>query len=241
MRDGNPVGLLGIDLDTRRRNRLNGKLMRDRSGFNLRVEQSFGNCPKYIQRRGVRFMADPSLPSDVMPILSNGLNEEALRMISRADTFFVASYADLPGSGRQVDVSHRGGPSGFVAIDGDWLVIPDYAGNMQFNTLGNILINPRAGLAFVDFDTGDLLQMTGEAEVMGAPTDDIPGAERLWRFRPLRTVLRQGAVPLRWEFREWSPFLPGADRPQRRTSRPETMITAAPTTVYTSTVAPKTR
>ena len=46
------VGLLGIQLETRRRNRMNGRVVaRDGRGFSVRVEQSFGNCPQYIQAR----------------------------------------------------------------------------------------------------------------------------------------------------------------------------------------------
>ena len=86
------------------------------------------------------------------------------------------------------------------------LTIPDFAGNLHFNTLGNFLLNPRAGLTFVDFASGDLLQMTGEAEViLEAPEiAAFQGAERLWRFRPRIVVRRPAALPLRWTFRDWS-------------------------------------
>ncbi|MQW34567.1 pyridoxamine 5'-phosphate oxidase family protein [Sinorhizobium meliloti] len=62
MEDGAPLALLGIDLGTRRRNRLNGTLKRHAGGFDLGVDQSFGNCPKYIQLRQVHFLRDPSEP-----------------------------------------------------------------------------------------------------------------------------------------------------------------------------------
>lgn len=211
MEEGAAVGLLGIDLDTRRRNRLNGTVLRDDRGFSLQVQQSFGNCPKYIQRRALDFVEDPSVPRDVSPIVSDGLGEEARALIHRADTFFVASYVDIDGAGRQVDVSHRGVVPGSLTIDDGWVVIPDYAGNMFFNTLGNILANPKTGLTFVDFETGGLLQMTGEAELVDRRSLLVTaGAERAWRFRPQRSVWRAGAIPLRWAFREWSPFLPKA-------------------------------
>ncbi len=124
-------------------------------------------------------------------------------MIAVADTFFVASYVDRGSGQRQVDVSHRGGRPGFVRVGSDGvLTIPDFAGNQFFNTLGNLLVNPRAGLVFVDFATGDLLQLSGDAQVV---LDDpqiaaFEGAERFWRFTPRRAVYRPGAVPLRWTF-----------------------------------------
>jgi uncharacterized protein len=209
MDNGKAIGLLGIDLGTRRRNRLNGEVVRDENGFSMRVEQSFGNCPKYIQLRGAHYAADPTLPSEFVPVRGNSMDEAARNLIRRSDTFFVASYADLDDRHRQVDVSHRGGPPGFARIDGETLVIPDYAGNLFFNTLGNIAINPRAGLTFVDFERGGLLQMTGDAFIVNAAeTGLLPGAERMWRFTPRKTVWRPGALALRWDFREWSPSLP---------------------------------
>ncbi|WP_221469511.1 pyridoxamine 5'-phosphate oxidase family protein [Cohnella nanjingensis] len=62
---------------------------------------------------------------------------------------------------------HRGGSPGFVRGAGDReLVFPDYFGNSMFNTLGNLHVNPRSGLPFIDFEPGGTLQLTGEAEVL---------------------------------------------------------------------------
>ena len=145
----------------------------------------------------------------VPPRETDRLDLQAQRIIRRADTFFVASYADTP-HGRQVDVSHRGGNSGFVRVGADGaLTIPDFSGNRFFNTLGNLAINPKAGLLFVDFTNGDLLQLSGDAELLpdSAGIADFEGAEHLWRFKPRRVVHRPDAVPLRWDFMEggWSP------------------------------------
>src|SRR6202012_5412373 len=89
------------------------------------------------------------------------------------------------------------------------LTVPDFAGNLFFATLGNFLINPRAGIVFVDFETGDLLQMTGEARVdLTSPEiTAFQGAERLWYFTPRRVLYRKGALPVRWTFEAngWSP------------------------------------
>ena len=97
-----------------------------------------------------------------------GLDAEAEALIRGADTFFIAS-GNPDGS---LDASHRGGEPGFVSIleDGT-LEVPDYPGNHMYNTLGNLEVNPRAGLVFLDFTSGRTLQLTGTAEVV-------------WEYRP---------------------------------------------------------
>jgi uncharacterized protein len=210
VKEGGSVGLLGIELHTRRRNRANG-IIRSSSGKTLsfNLDQSFGNCPQYIQLRDLRFVREPGQPFAGEIEENSELDQAARDMIKAADTFFVASYAEREDR-RQVDVSHRGGRAGFVRVGDDGtLTIPDFAGNLFFNTLGNILLNGKAGLVFVDFETGDLLQMTGDAEVMldSPEIAAFQGAERLWSFRARRVVRRRGALPLRWSFRAdgWSP------------------------------------
>lgn len=209
-RGGEAIGLLGIELHTRRRNRVNGLVRTSTDGaMRFEVDQSFGNCPQYIQLRDVTFVRDPREPFAGAVEESSELDEAARRMIGAADTFFVASYAEREDR-RQVDVSHRGGKAGFVRVAEDGtLTIPDFAGNLFFATLGNILTNGKAGLVFADFETGDLLQMTGDAEVIldSPEIAAFQGAERLWTFRPRRIVRRRGALPLRWSFRTegWSP------------------------------------
>lgn len=210
MEDGNAVGLLGIDLMTRRRNRLNGNIRRTQDGaFDIQVVQSYGNCPRYIQNRTFRFTRDPGTPSPVPAYESTSLDDRARQMISGADTFYVASYIDLPDGTRQVDASHRGGKPGFVRIGSDGtLTIPDFSGNLFFNTLGNILQNEKAGLVFIDPDTGDMLQMTGEAAVIldSPEIAAFEGAERLWTFAPRRVIHRTMGLPLRWSLEQdgWS-------------------------------------
>ncbi|WP_083228825.1 pyridoxamine 5'-phosphate oxidase family protein [Bordetella sp. H567] len=204
--DGSAIGLLGIDLATRRRNRMNGVLRHDAGHIShIDVTQSFGNCPRYIQQRTVAFTRDPGEQPAIAPRTLHALDERARALVANADAFFVASYVDLPGQGRQVDVSHRGGKPGFVRIDADGgMTIPDFPGNLFFNTLGNIMINPVAGITFVDFDTGELLQMSGRADLtLDAPeVAAFQGAERLWRFIPEVIVRREQALPLRWTPKE---------------------------------------
>ncbi len=206
MKNGDPIGLLGIDLITRRRNRMNGIITRGAGdGFSVAVEHSYGNCPRYIQNRQFAFKRDPAMPHVSNVSVSERLDDQARRMIEAADSFFVASYLDRENDGRQVDVSHRGGRPGFVRIDADGgLTVPDFNGNLFFNTLGNFLVNPKAGLLFVDYETGDVLQMAGRVEVIldSPEIAAFEGAERLWRVMPEKIVMRRDALPLRWTFDE---------------------------------------
>jgi predicted pyridoxine 5'-phosphate oxidase superfamily flavin-nucleotide-binding protein len=213
---GSAVGLLGIELQTRRRNRLNGTVTAvDGTGFLVGVDQAFGNCPQYIQTRTLSFANQPGQKAAVPVERGPSLDDAARATIASADTFFIASYVDIGAdtidraARRGVDVSHRGGKPGFIRIDGDVLTIPDFAGNLHFNTLGNLLLNPRAGLTFVDFTTGDLLQLTGSTELVleGDEVAAFQGAERLWRLRVEQFVRRRGALALRGTFGEYSPRL----------------------------------
>ncbi|HEV7716285.1 MAG TPA: pyridoxamine 5'-phosphate oxidase family protein [Steroidobacteraceae bacterium] len=211
MEDGHSIALLGIELSTRRRNRLNGVIRRSRAdAFDVSVEQAYGNCPQYIQLRDFELVRDPSVPPPEPARTLGHFDAHARAMITEADTFFVATYVDREGGHRQVDVSHRGGRPGFVRLGDDGvLTIPDFSGNQFFNTLGNILVNPKAGIVFIDFETGDVLQISGDAEVV-LDSEEIAafeGAERLWRLTPRKTIYRAGALPLRWTFEPdgWSP------------------------------------
>lgn len=206
MGDGSAIGLLGIELHTRRRNRINGHVRAmSTGGFAVTVDQSFGNCPQYIQLRQFRSvpLTDPSTRAAQH---FNELDDAAKAMIAEADTFFVASYVDVDGE-RSVDVSHRGGQSGFVRVEGNRLTIPDFAGNLHFNTLGNLLLNPRAGLLFIDFNSGDLLQLSGRTEIIleGPQVEAFQGAERLWTIDVEQVVRRPAALALRWRFDGVSP------------------------------------
>ncbi|HET7784722.1 MAG TPA: pyridoxamine 5'-phosphate oxidase family protein [Myxococcales bacterium] len=201
---GAAAGLLGIDLAARRRSRANGVIAEaGQGGLLLQVLQSFGNCPSYIHaREPVRAPARRGRP-EALPKLDAAAREA----IRAADTFFVASASRADTSSGGVDVSHRGGPPGFVGVEGDALVIPDYAGNRYFNTLGNLVADPRAALLFVDFARGDLLHLQGTTEIVwhGPQVAAVRGAERIWRLHALRAFRRRGAVPLRWAAPEEAP------------------------------------
>lgn len=198
---GAPVGLLGIDLATGRRNRANGVLVEVGNALVVAVRESFGNCAKYIHIRSVAPVGADTQAAERM----DRLDQPARDAIAGADTLFVATS-----DGRdRVDVSHRGGKPGFVCVDGDTLTIPDFAGNRYFNTLGNMVVDPRAALLFPDFSGGDLLLLQGRTEIVWEMPENerLLGAERLWRLHVARAWRRPGAVPLRWSLQSLSPYV----------------------------------
>jgi uncharacterized protein len=195
------IGLVVVEFSTRQRVRLNGTTSIHPIGWSVAVQQVYANCQKYIQVR---------LPQEVEPKVAEARHTDALtdahqRWIAQADTFFIASFH--PNSG--ADASHRGGNPGFVRIlNRNTLEFPDYSGNNMFNTLGNLTTNPRSGLLFLDFANGGILQLTGQAEVMWDVDHAaiFPGAERVVEFRVEQVVEIANAMPLRFEFVQYSPF-----------------------------------
>lgn len=211
--EGKQVGLLGLELANRRRNRANGRVteLEETDGatiVTIAVDQSFGNCPQYIQRREVHPAPEGSEAPGAIEMFA-GLDPAARETIAGADTFFVASHSRSGGggAGSGYDISHRGGRPGFVHIEGDDLWIPDFRGNNFFNTLGNLSGEPRAALLFIDFERGDLLHLRGEAEIHWQPEvmRYFDGAERFWRFRVTGGWRQAAALPLRWSFVDAAP------------------------------------
>ena len=126
------------------------------------------------------------------------------KWIASADTFFIASGYRGEGDSASfgMDASHRGGEPRFVEIvDETRLLFPDYAGNNHYNTIGNLILDPRVGLLFVDFATGSLLQLTGHATIDWDSGDvaRFPGARRLVAIDIEEIVELPKAVSLRWD------------------------------------------
>lgn len=198
-----PLGILGIQPHTRRRNRVNGRVIqRDEDGFTLAVEQSFGNCPKYIHAREPAYAQQAS---QAKLTCYEGLPDSAHAVIARADTCFIASAhpdALITGDRAQgVDVSHRGGPPGFVAVNSDGtLMLPDYPGNRFFNTFGNLLLNPLAGIMILDYINGDVWQFDVSCQIVTEPDQIAPAlhAERILMCKVMVTRVASAAMPLHW-------------------------------------------
>lgn len=204
------LGMLFIDLGKRRRYRVNGTV-RHVNGRHVEVvvREAYPNCPQYIQRRQLRQRSAPG-PLGLPGAATQGtlLQGEVAAIVRQADTVFVASRH--PDSG--ADASHRGGNRGFVQLlDQGTLRIPDYHGNSMFNTLGNFVIDPHAGLAIPDFEHGRLLQLTGTATLQWQEfgPDHLEGdTGRYLDIKVEQWLLRELPLALEWEYLDASPFNP---------------------------------
>jgi hypothetical protein len=192
---GQKVGLTAMEFATRRRVRLNGTLTAAASGLlTVEVEQAYGNCPQYIQQR----LFEPAGDSghDLAGIRhATALDEDDAKLVRGADTLFLGTVNPERGA----DASHRGGPAGFVRVDGPTrLWWPDYHGNNLFNSLGNLAVDPEAALLFFDFRDGRALQLSGTAGIgwdhAGQPGDDAGTGRRVvFALRQLVSGRRLGA------------------------------------------------
>lgn len=210
LRTGADIGVIGMLPEGRRRNRMTGQIGEIRPyGFDIKVLQSFGNCPQYIQARTVEPAGFQSTAPETE--LSDRFDKAAKDQITSADALFIASaYRDSGGAEQGADASHRGGKPGFVKVlDDRRFIFPDFRGNNLYNTIGNIVMNPKTGFLFIDFQTGDLLTMTGDAQIIwdGPEVEAFEGAQRLVQFEVEEVRRIKGGFSHRSEFLEYAPQL----------------------------------
>ncbi len=212
---GQKIGILGIQLSTRRRNRVNGviQIIGDES-FSIQVEQSFGNCPKYIQKRELTWVShSQSLPQNPDEKLTTAIDVNAIALIENADTFFIASRTKYFDNDKRsgIDASHRGGKPGFVKVEDNKLKFLDFRGNGFFNTLGNIESDSRVGLFFPDFSTGNAVFVSGQASILWdkEAREGFSGAERVIEIKIERSVYLPAFMAMTAELEEFSPVLKG--------------------------------
>ena len=205
-RVGAKTSVVGIEFETQRRNRVNATVDAAADGaLSFRVDQSYGNCPKYIQIR-CKTPAGQSTPKE--PVTATTLSAKDIDQITQADTLLIASRAAELGNDPRagVDINHRGGMPGFVTVlDDQTIQFPDYKGNSFYNTYGNILTDNRVGLQFVEFETGTLLNIKGTAALV----EDLNNGELPLMGRGLRMTVQsvtraEGALPIRYTFGAYS-------------------------------------
>jgi hypothetical protein len=196
------TALFAPDFVSSRRVRVNGRgVIRD-GAILITTEEVYGNCRRYLQER--IFIGSRQTPvANPTASVSTEVSASQQQQISHADTFFIAT--DNPERG--ADVSHKGGNPGFVrTLDARHIAFPDYNGNSMFNTLGNITVNPQAGLLFIDFDFGRTLQLTGRASIDWTPdrVRTFRGAERVIDFALEQIIDTPAGFPLLAKFRQYS-------------------------------------
>lgn len=223
---GSKIGIVGIEYATRRRNRLNGTISHATDGnLTVLVDQSFGNCPQYIHKRNTtkkrRLAKDGLLENNTSDNVNmktktiNTINARARSTIESAETFFIASRHNSLGqeANEGLDVSHRGGKPGFINVKGNMITFPDFSGNKFFNTLGNILLDPRVGILFWDNETGDLFFVKANAKVEPIESEAavlkralFKGAERFVSLSVISVTHIAGIYPYSHEITEMSPY-----------------------------------
>lgn len=197
LKSGGNIGLLAIDLNSRQRMRINGTATALPAGLHVSVQEAFFNCPKYITRRTA--LPSPTKERETVDRQGSQLLAEHLQLLSETDVLFLATTHPERG----LDVSHRGGDPGFVQLLPDGRIrLPDYTGNSLFNSLGNILIDPKIGLAIPNLRTGTILEITGTATIEWNDSDENDSTGGTHRFVDI--------VPIAWRTEEGGPVSRGA-------------------------------
>ncbi|MFD3327487.1 pyridoxamine 5'-phosphate oxidase family protein [Streptomyces sp. NPDC058701] len=202
------LGMIAIEPATRRRMRLNGRALPRGGGLHVALDQVIANCPKYLQKREFRILQADEVTAAARTVTSGtALSAAQQRTVREADTFFVATASDRG----DADASHRGGNPGFVQVlSPTRLRWPDYVGNAMFLTLGNLTLNPAAGILIPDWSTGSVLHLSGTAHIVWDADERfrVPGAQRLVDFSVTDVREISAASPLRWSDPGYSRFNP---------------------------------
>jgi ferredoxin-NADP reductase/predicted pyridoxine 5'-phosphate oxidase superfamily flavin-nucleotide-binding protein len=214
------VAGLAIDLMTRKRVKIAGRMIagttrdidvevegeEDRKQEQIqlvtKIEQSLGNCPKYLNQYEIQ----PALVTAKLISQSSALSEEGKTLISKADMFFLSTTTE-----DDMDVNHRGGPAGFVRIiDATTIAYPEYSGNRLYQSLGNLQLNPRIGITFPDYETGNVLYITGTTEILAGVDGAalLPGSNLAVKITVVEARLVTTGLPFRGVKKTPSPYNP---------------------------------
>ncbi|GAB7349439.1 hypothetical protein MBLNU459_g8546t1 [Dothideomycetes sp. NU459] len=251
---GRMVGGLAIDLETRKRVKIYGRMVAgalksyqdEETGAEqgevqlvVNIEQSLGNCPKYLNKKSMK----PALTSPKIISESSKVPAEAVALIKNSDLFFISSTH----KNEDMDVNHRGGPRGFVRVlkdeDSTALVWPEYSGNRLYQTLGNLFTTPFAGLCFADFETGNVLYLTGTTEILigSSAAQLLPRSNLAVKFTTTAARYVETGLPFRGTPGEPSPYNPNVRYLTTEKAPSEPAAAAAASTRNTAKLLSQTR
>ncbi|KAJ4012967.1 hypothetical protein NW752_006237 [Fusarium irregulare] len=209
--EGKIMSGLAIDLETRDRVKLAGKMIAGATvgggksvQLAMAVTESLGNCPKYLNKKDIApHDMKPELVSEKLP-----LSKEALDIVAAADMLFLSST-----NGKAMDTNHRGGSPGFIRVikneeDGVELIYPEW--NRLYQTLGNFKVNPLVGVAIPDYNTADVLYLTGTASVLvGEEASSFLARTKLAiKISITAAKFVKSGLPFRGSLGEYSPYNP---------------------------------
>lgn len=201
------VGMLFHQAAKRARYKAWSKASVQENQLSFDIKMGYKSCPKHIQKERIEL---PEESQALTPefIKGNKLGQSEKDWITNAHTFFVSSQTKQG----DIDSAHRGGDPGFIEIlDDGQLRIPDYFGNSIYSTLGNIYVNPKAALLFVDYEKGEALQLSGTAALQfdqNSESDLYRSGEtgRFWTFETKRWIHTRNHHQVNAEFVDFSRY-----------------------------------
>jgi len=99
---------------------------------------------------------------------SGRFTEDEVAFITARDSFYMATVSQTGWP----YVQHRGGPPGFVKVlDDTTLAFPDFRGNRQYISLGNVAGDDRVALILVDYPSRTRLKILAHLEVRDLKAD----------------------------------------------------------------------
>jgi predicted pyridoxine 5'-phosphate oxidase superfamily flavin-nucleotide-binding protein len=143
-------------------------------------------------------------------IVVTELAPEHIGFIESRDMFFLTTidHRGYP------TCSHKGGHVGFVkSPDNKTLIFPSYDGNGMFLSMGNISLNAKIGMLFIDFETPHRVRAHGDATVESVAADspylkDFPGAELIVKVTISEAFVNCPRYIHRYQRLQSSPYVP---------------------------------
>jgi uncharacterized protein len=204
------IGLVYLDPSTRRRFRVNGEVVDYRCDpLEVSILEAFPNCKKYLVRQQLTTSA-----GIVRSVATWGpsVTRADATLLCQASLVFVGT-ANPQG---QLDAATRSGDPGFIReITSGTFEIPDFPGNAMYQTIGNLLLEPRASIGFIAGE--DFVVLTGLSTTHWEDAAERPGGTgRFWRFTPRSWRHRPLTIPVDLSGYERSRHTPVLDRPSAR-------------------------